>query len=94
VLREITAQVRASTNADTIMRTAVRELGSALDRPTFIRLAQPPARTSLPDASRQSLAGDGDHDHAREVPGSAREVPGSARQVPGTTQGHLGEGGE
>ena len=46
VLREITAQVRATTNPDTIMRTAVRELGAALDRPAFIRLGRgdpPPA---------------------------------------------------
>ena len=37
-LREITARVRGSTNPDVIVRTAVRELGSALGRPTFVRL--------------------------------------------------------
>ncbi len=37
-LREITTHVRASTDPDTIVRTAVRELGAALGRPAFIRL--------------------------------------------------------
>ncbi|MBN1659874.1 MAG: GAF domain-containing protein [Anaerolineae bacterium] len=41
VVREITSRVRASTNPDTIMRAAVRELGAALDRPAFIRLGRP-----------------------------------------------------
>ena len=49
VLREITARVRGFTDPDTVVRTAVRELGTALGRPTFIRLgsveelSQPPA---------------------------------------------------
>jgi GAF domain-containing protein len=38
VLREITARVRGSTNPDVIVRAAVRELGTALSRPTFVRL--------------------------------------------------------
>ncbi len=38
LLREITARVRNSTDPDIIIRSAVRELGQALDRPTFIRL--------------------------------------------------------
>lgn len=38
VLREITARVRAATDSDTIVRAAVRELGTTLGRPTFIRL--------------------------------------------------------
>jgi PAS domain S-box-containing protein len=37
-LREITARVRGSTNPDIIVRAAVRELGTALGRPTFVRL--------------------------------------------------------
>ena len=37
-LRELTARVRSSGDPDTIVRTAVRELGLALGRPTFIRL--------------------------------------------------------
>ncbi|MBN1665779.1 MAG: GAF domain-containing protein, partial [Anaerolineales bacterium] len=40
-LRQITGLVRASTDAETIMRTAVRELGQALGRRTFIRLDKP-----------------------------------------------------
>ena len=38
LLREITARVRGSTDPDAIMRIAVRELGEALGRRTFIRL--------------------------------------------------------
>jgi GAF domain-containing protein len=38
ILRHITARVRGSTDPAAIMRTAVRELGTALDRPTFVRL--------------------------------------------------------
>jgi PAS domain S-box-containing protein len=37
-LRELTARVRSSTDPDAIARTAVRELGIALGRQTFIRL--------------------------------------------------------
>ena len=37
-LRELAAQVRSSSDPDTIVRTAVRELGMALGRQTFIRL--------------------------------------------------------
>lgn len=38
ILRQITARVRGSTHPDTIVRAAVRELGTALGRPTFVRL--------------------------------------------------------
>jgi GAF domain-containing protein len=38
ILRHITARVRGSTDSAAIRRTAVRELGTALDRPTFVRL--------------------------------------------------------
>ncbi len=38
VLREITTRVRGSTSPDAIVRTAVRELGIALNRSTFVRL--------------------------------------------------------
>jgi GAF domain-containing protein len=38
ILRHITARVRGSTDPAAIMRTTVRELGIALDRPTFVRL--------------------------------------------------------
>jgi GAF domain-containing protein len=41
-LRQITAAVRSSTDPATIMRTAVRELGTALGRNTMIRLADSP----------------------------------------------------
>lgn len=38
LLREITARVHSSADPDTILRTAVREVGSALGRETFIQL--------------------------------------------------------
>jgi GAF domain-containing protein/DNA-binding LacI/PurR family transcriptional regulator len=38
VLREITARVRSSSEPDMIVRTAVRELGTALGRRAFVRL--------------------------------------------------------
>jgi GAF domain-containing protein len=38
LLREITTRVRGFTDPDAIMRAAVRELGTALDRPAFVRL--------------------------------------------------------
>ncbi len=38
VLREITARVRNSMDPDTILRSAVRELGEALGRPAFVRM--------------------------------------------------------
>jgi PAS domain S-box-containing protein len=38
LLREITTRVRSATDPDIIIRTAVRELSTALKRPTFVRL--------------------------------------------------------
>ena len=38
LLREITGRVRSSADIDTIMKTAVQEIGRALGRETFIRL--------------------------------------------------------
>jgi len=42
LLREITAQVRSSANVDTIMKTAVKEIGQALGRRTYIYLGDAP----------------------------------------------------
>jgi GAF domain-containing protein len=50
ILREITARVRGSTDPDTIMRTAVRELGAALGRPTFVRLGSAEELSQTPTA--------------------------------------------
>lgn len=38
ILREITSRVRSFTDPDAVVRAAVRELGAALGRPTFVRL--------------------------------------------------------
>ncbi len=47
-LREITARVRSSMDPDTILRTAVRELGTALGRPAFVRVGSPDQLSSRP----------------------------------------------
>lgn len=52
ILREITTHVRGSTDPDAIMRIAVRELGTALGRPTFVRLG------SVEDLAHAPLAPD------------------------------------
>jgi PAS domain S-box-containing protein len=47
LLREIAARVRGSNNPDIILRTAVRELGSVLNRSTFVQMKageKPPAQ--------------------------------------------------
>lgn len=62
-LREITARVRSSSDADTILRTAVRELGDALGRKTFIRLTSS-VETEAPWSSepgRLQAGGNGSH---------------------------------
>jgi PAS domain S-box-containing protein len=53
-LREITARVRSSMDPDTIMRTAVRELGVVLGRPAFVRLGSAEQLSKAP-----SVSGDG-----------------------------------
>lgn len=52
-LRELTARVRNSTDPDTIVRTAVRELGNVLGRTTFIRLGDT-AQLSIPPAPAET----------------------------------------
>jgi len=57
ILREITARVRGSTDPDAIVRTAVRELGTALGRSTFVRLGN--AEKPSPTSATQVDSGDG-----------------------------------
>jgi GAF domain-containing protein len=38
ILREVTAKVRSGADADTVMRTAVSDIGRALGRRTFVYL--------------------------------------------------------
>lgn len=57
VLREITARVRGFTDPDAIVRTAVRELGTALGRPTFVRLGS--AEQLSPTSVTQADGDDG-----------------------------------
>lgn len=42
LLREITAKVRSSADVDTVLRTAVQEIGRSLGRKAFIQLEMPP----------------------------------------------------
>ncbi|MFZ6027374.1 MAG: PAS domain S-box protein [Chloroflexota bacterium] len=46
ILREVTTRVRASVDADAILRTAVRELGDVLKRETFVQIGVPRAVSS------------------------------------------------
>ncbi|MCD4739212.1 MAG: GAF domain-containing protein, partial [Anaerolineae bacterium] len=51
LLREISTRVRGSLDVEAIMRTAVRELGSALDRPAFVRLGSAAELARAPSGS-------------------------------------------
>ena len=55
-LREITARVRGSTDPDTIVRTALRELGNTLGRPTFVRLGNAEQLSSPAAVTKQGPA--------------------------------------
>jgi GAF domain-containing protein len=52
-LREITSRVRSSTDPDAIARTAIRELGLALKRQTFIRLGDAEQLRKPPQANQE-----------------------------------------
>jgi GAF domain-containing protein len=83
ILREITARMRGFADPETLARTAVRELGTALGRPVFIRLGTS-AELSHPPSATAEGNGDG------KVAG-----PGGPRIQPmGYTQGIPAEGGE
>jgi GAF domain-containing protein/HAMP domain-containing protein len=62
-LRQITERVRGATDPDAIVQIAVRELGSALNRPTFVRLGSTdelvrgPVRAAPDDAEEQEEQG-------------------------------------
>ena len=57
LLREITTQVRGSTDPHAIMRTAVRELSTALGRPAFVRLGE--ASSVKEDVAGPESSGEG-----------------------------------
>ena len=67
-LREITARVRSSMDPETILRTAVRELGAATGRKIFIRMGNAEQLAQKPDggsngngAGHAALTGEGDN---------------------------------
>ena len=79
VLREVTARVRSSTDPETVLRSLLREVGTVLNRPTFVRListvgdsAEPLAQTS----AAKVTGGNGGQPAGREQPGG-REQPAS-----------------
>ncbi len=85
-LREITARVRSFTDPEAIVRTAVRELGTALERPTFVRLG------SAEELSRSPTGEDGSR---RSANGDFAQAPGGDGQtVSGTDDVPLRDGGE
>jgi PAS domain S-box-containing protein len=57
LLREITARVRNSMDPDTILRTAVRELGNALGRPAFVRVGSAEQLVQKPGQAAQDAQG-------------------------------------
>jgi hypothetical protein len=63
-LREITARVRNSTEPDTIVRTAVRELGTALGRRTFIRLGDAERLSQPPHTDQDAVPASGNGQQA------------------------------
>jgi GAF domain-containing protein len=60
-LREITSRVRSSTDPDAIARTAIRELGLALGRQTFIRLGDAEQLGRSPQADQEGSASGNGH---------------------------------
>ena len=65
-LREITSRVRSSTDSDAIARTAIRELGLALGRQTFIRLGDAEQISRPPQASQEVPASGNGHNASLE----------------------------
>ena len=63
ILREITARMRSFGDPETLAQTAVRELGTALGRPVFVRLG---GADLLSHPSSTGTAGNGDKRAARD----------------------------
>jgi GAF domain-containing protein len=66
VLREITSRVRSSTDTDTIARTAIRELGVALGRQTFILFGDAEQLNRPPQPEQEVPASGNGHQTGRE----------------------------
>lgn len=77
VLREITDRMRSVPDPETVTRTAVRELGSALGRPVFIRLGSAAELSrvqgsKLTDNGGNAMPEEADRSHLN--PGSAQDA--------------------
>jgi GAF domain-containing protein len=87
ILREITAHVRGFTDPDTLARSAVRELGTALGRPVFLRLG------SAEELSQRSTTQEGRDGNGERHGPSARIRDRSGRQAD-LTRSPKSEGGQ
>jgi GAF domain-containing protein len=87
VLREITARVRGLTDPDTLARAAVRELGTALGRPVFLRLGSAEELSQRPPAQQDGNGAGEKH----QPPASIRNRRGSQADL---TRSQRSEGGE
>jgi GAF domain-containing protein len=72
ILREITSRVRASNDPDLIIRTAVRELGQALNMPTFIRMGGADQLTQPPQSPKPAQNDPGINGKSPNKSGSAQ----------------------
>jgi GAF domain-containing protein len=87
ILREITARVRGFTDPDTLAQAAVRELGTALGRPVFLRLG------SAEELSQGTIAQEvGDGDEERHEP--LVSIQNRSGRQADLTRSRKSEGGE
>jgi GAF domain-containing protein len=68
LLREITTRVHSSTNADSILRTAVREVSNALGKQAFIELGDP-------ESKNKSGPGEPEEKSHSKLPSATEEQP-------------------
>ncbi len=73
ILREITARVRGSIDPDTIMRAAVREVGTALGRPAFIQIGEPGQRERTSSGAADGGNGSGSSEATAQTQDQAIE---------------------
>jgi GAF domain-containing protein len=87
ILREITARVRGLTDPDTLARAAVRELGTALGRPVFLRLG---SAEELSQRSTVQVVRDGDEEGHEPLV----SIQNSGERQADLTRSRKSEGGE
>lgn len=85
ILREITARVRGFTDPDMLAQAAVRELGTALGRPVFVRLGSAAELSQRPRAP-QGQNGDEER-HEQSVSLEGRSTAQANLRTPGRKSG-------